>query len=149
MSTPSYYGSCLCGAIHYEIKVLGDHIVHCHCSMCRKFHGTGFATLAEVPIEYFQWLKGQEYLNTYTAPNGTQRSFCRQCGSSLTLYVPHLDAINIEVAIGTLDTLLDKMPDCHIFVESKADWVGLCDELPQFPTDYFAYSCSEKLNYYL
>ena len=34
-------GSCLCADIAFEIDGPVDIVGHCHCSMCRKFHGTG------------------------------------------------------------------------------------------------------------
>lgn len=78
-----YHGSCLCGVIAFEVDEFDEHVAHCHCSMCRKFHGAGFATIAGVPRSGFRWLSGREDLTEYTAVNGTVRNFCRHCGSSL------------------------------------------------------------------
>ena len=36
-------GSCLCGDIAFEIDGPVDTAGHCHCSMCRKFHGSARA----------------------------------------------------------------------------------------------------------
>ena len=41
-------GQCLCGSIQYEIDKVEPKMAHCHCSMCRKFHGAAFSTFAEV-----------------------------------------------------------------------------------------------------
>ena len=35
-------GSCLCGAVSYEITGSFKVIGHCHCSTCRKSHGAAF-----------------------------------------------------------------------------------------------------------
>lgn len=41
-------GSCLCGAIEYEVVSLATPIVHCHCRTCRKAHAAAFAPTAGV-----------------------------------------------------------------------------------------------------
>ena len=43
-------GRCLCGALRYQIDGPFVDMLHCHCSMCRKHHGTPFATWAAAPI---------------------------------------------------------------------------------------------------
>ena len=32
-------GSCLCGAVRYEVTGTLRDVVECHCAMCRKTHG--------------------------------------------------------------------------------------------------------------
>jgi hypothetical protein len=99
--------------------------------MCRKFHGAAFATFAEVRVENFTWIKGQEFLKSYFADNGTERKFCFDCGSSL-IFVPSNDKGDvIEFSIATLDSEVENKPDAHIFTESKAGWYDITDELPQ------------------
>lgn len=41
-------GSCLCGAIEYEVDQLDMPISHCHCRTCRKAHAAAFAPTAGV-----------------------------------------------------------------------------------------------------
>jgi hypothetical protein len=126
-----YHGGCLCGAIRFEADAFGG-AAHCHCSMCRKFHGAAFATLASVRREQFRWLHGEEALQHYTAANGTTRSFCRHCGSSLLFSTPRAPAQIIEIAIGCFDDPLPVTPSAHIFVASGANWTVLGDGLPQY-----------------
>jgi len=128
-------GQCLCGAIQYEIDEVEPKMAHCHCSMCQKFHGAAFSTFAEVKIDKFHWLKGKELLVDYVASNGTVRQFCRVCGSSMTFKSAHSTENYIEIALGTLDSNLDLQPDAHIHVDSKAKWINICDDLPQFAKD--------------
>lgn len=49
----SYHGQCLCGSIKYQIDALEPNIGHCHCSMCRKFHGAAFATYGKAKSKNF------------------------------------------------------------------------------------------------
>ena len=127
-----YAGSCLCGAIRYEVDEIQAEIAHCHCSMCRKFHGAAFATFGEAKSEHFRWLAGEELLQRYVGHNGTVRQFCRQCGSSLTFQAPGGTDGFVEFSLGTLDSAIDLRPDAHIYVGSKACWSEITDELPQY-----------------
>lgn len=125
----NYTGGCLCGGIRFAVDAFEPAIAHCHCSMCRKFHGAAFATFASARVEHFRWLN---LLQAYTAPNGTTRRFCRHCGSSLTFASPRGSADVVEIALGCLDGGLEIAPDAHIFVGSKADWFSISDDLPQY-----------------
>ena len=128
-----YHGQCLCGAIRYRIAAAQPAMAHCHCSMCRKFHGAAFATFAEVLAEDFQWTRGEDALSAYRAENGTVRRFCRHCGSSLVFQSSNADGSVIEIAMGTLETPIPQQPDAHIFVANAANWHTICDGLPQYP----------------
>lgn len=127
-----YQGGCLCGQIRYAISQFEPKMAHCHCSMCRKFHGAAFASLGSVQRENFRWLQGETELVAYQAPNGTVRRFCKHCGSSLT-FADSAKAVElIEIALGSLDTPLVQQPDAHIYVGSKANWSVIADGLPQY-----------------
>ncbi len=128
----SYRGSCLCGKVTYEIDEFLPGVAHCHCSMCRKFHGAAFATIASVAADQFHWLTGEADLQGYTAPNGTTRTFCRHCGSSLRFHSPRAPQDEVEIALGTLDDDCPVKPSAHIFVASGASWTELHDPLPRF-----------------
>ncbi len=54
----TFQGGCLCGKVHFEFDELLPQVAHCHCSMCRKFHGAAYATIASVPRSKFRWTKG-------------------------------------------------------------------------------------------
>jgi hypothetical protein len=132
MSALPYQGGCLCGQIRYAISQFEPKMAHCHCSMCRKFHGAAFASFGSVRRENFRWLQGEAELVAYQAPNGTVRRFCKQCGSSLT-FADSAEAVDlIEIALGSLDTPLTQQPDAHIYVGSKANWSVIADGLPQY-----------------
>lgn len=130
--TGPFHGSCLCGAVRFEVDAFQPHVAHCHCSMCRKFHGAACATFAGVLRHQFRWAAGEAALKRYTAPNGTTRTFCRHCGSSLMFASPHASADTLEIALGAMDDDLPVKPDTHIFVGSKANWDVLTDCLPRF-----------------
>ncbi len=100
--------------------------------MCRKFHGAAFATLAEARRENFRWMDGEELIKGYTADNGTTRSFCSSCGSSLTFASPNADPDLVEISLGCFDDEVPVRPDAHIYVASGAKWAHPEDNLPQY-----------------
>ena len=128
----SYRGSCLCGALEFEADAFTHDVGNCHCSMCRKFHGAAYATIAGVEREKFRWLSGEVSLKTYTAKNGTVRTFCRHCGSSLLFASPGAPGDVVEVAIAAFDGGVSVRPNAPIFVGSAANWVSVPADEPQF-----------------
>lgn len=122
-------GSCLCGAVRYEITGSFEMAGHCHCSMCRKSHGAAFVTWAMVNPDQFRWTPGEQFVQGYESSPGRQRCFCKKCGSPLV--ATHSGKIT-EVALGTVDGDPGVRPGEHIFVGSKAVWYEIADALPQF-----------------
>lgn len=131
MSEP-YHGSCLCGVVRFEVDEFLPQVAHCHCTMCRKFHGASYATIAGVPRSKFRWVAGEDALKGYTAENGTTRTFCGHCGSSLTFSSPRAPQDVVEISLGTMDDDVPVEPSAHIFVASGANWTMLHDELPRY-----------------
>ena len=69
-------GGCLCGAVQFETGPLAS-MVHCHCSMCRKHHGSMFATFLAGAPDSFRWLSGEDRIETYKSSDHGIRPFCR------------------------------------------------------------------------
>lgn len=124
-------GSCLCGSVRFEVDAFAPRVAHCHCSMCRKFHGAAFATLASVQQSSFHWISGEHLLRHWTAPNHTTRSFCSVCGSSLFFRSARAPGV-IEVALGVMDGAVPVNPDAHIFVDSAVSWFKAGDGLTRY-----------------
>lgn len=123
-------GSCACGNVQYE---LSDHLFavnHCHCSICRKVHGTAFATVGHAKAEKFRWLRGEDLIATYKSSENNSRNFCRVCGSSVPSVVQEMN--HVCIPMGTLDGDPNINPCVHIFVASKAPWFEITDSLPQY-----------------
>lgn len=123
-------GSCLCGAVAYQITGEPEKVLMCHCKKCRKASGAAFATNGIVKVENFSLVRGQDDFAEYESSPGVFRCFCRHCGSPLHSYRPGRDFV--VVRLGTLDSPLQTPPSAHIYVESRADWDVIHDDLPQF-----------------
>jgi len=122
-------GSCLCGAVRYEITGSFSAAGHCHCSICRRSHGAAFATWAMVDPSRFRWVSGTESITAYASSPGRERLFCKCCGSPLV--ATHLGKVT-EVVLASVDGDPGTRPREHIFVGSKASWYEITDALPQF-----------------
>jgi hypothetical protein len=142
MQTP-IKGSCLCGAVTFEITGKIGPAGQCHCSKCRKVSGTDGNAVFYTAANSFRWLSGQGEIKSFRVPggNGWESSFCGTCGSP----TPHTDA-NAKIYFVPAG-LLDDDPGfrgyaAHIFVGSKAPWVCITDDAPQFEEGF----ASKRLN---
>jgi len=126
-----HIGSCLCGAIRYEVTGELRDVVNCHCSLCRKFHGHYGAYTAALRENVFiknennllAWYRGMN--------NHARRGFCVVCGSSLFWDLE--DAVTLSIAVGTLDQPTGLNTATHIFTVDKGDYYDLSDGLQEFP----------------
>jgi hypothetical protein len=126
-------GSCLCGGVAFETTGKPLRVLHCHCSRCRKARGTAHATNLVAPLDGLRFVRGADLVTTFALPGAKHfaHAFCRICGSS----VPRLDegrAIAI-VPMGAFDDDPGGRPERHIFVDSRAPWDEISDDLPQSP----------------
>ena len=74
-------GSCLCGAVKFEITGPLRPVIACHCLQCRKQTGTYMSATA-TKDEYFR-LTEQRGLKWYRSSPEARRGFCGECGSVL------------------------------------------------------------------
>lgn len=124
-------GSCLCGAVRYEINGNIGPIAMCHCRNCRKASGTAFNTAAEVAAKDFRLVQGTDALADYESSPGVHRVFCGRCGSPL---FSRRDATpdSIRLRLGALDTPVDGKPVMQIFTGEKAEWHDLNPDIPAY-----------------
>lgn len=119
--TTTHSGSCLCGAVRYEVAGEFQSFFLCHCSRCRKGTGSAhganlFSTTARIV-----WLSGEDQIRTYRVPDSRhERSFCVACGGA----VPGVQMKGrlLVVPAGGLDSAVSLRPNAHVCVASSADW---------------------------
>ena len=126
-------GHCECGKITFQVDGAINDFSHCHCSQCRRLHGAAFATFAGVEREKFSYLSGNDELAFYASSDSHQRVFCRNCGSNILVALQdEPQALYISMSA------IDGDPPCpeayHIFVDSKAPWYIINDQLAQYDT---------------
>jgi hypothetical protein len=123
-------GSCLCGTIQFLVDGRFRRMIHCHCSICRKSHGAAFATFVTADSSNFHWVKGEGQRSFFQSSPAVRRAFCPTCGSP----VPPAPAGAAEVHIpaSCLVGTIAVPPAVHAFVDSKADWFEITDDLPCF-----------------
>lgn len=126
-----YKGSCLCGAVSYELRGEPGPIVYCHCSRCRKAQGSAFGTNSPVKKHEFHLLSGGDLLKEYESSPGKHRVFCSHCGSPLYSRNSAIPGV-LRLRVGLLDTPITAKPVAHIFASSHAEWETITDELPQY-----------------
>lgn len=113
-------GSCLCGAVTYEVDTSLEKATHCHCSMCRKAHGAAFATYTTVSKKSFRFTTGEADVAAYRSSPEVVRTFCRRCGSNLQFLRDGRDTLGL--ALGSLDSALGALPVDEIFTEAQPSW---------------------------
>ena len=123
-------GSCLCGAVEYEIDQLDMPIAHCHCYTCRKAHAAAFVSTAGVNREHFRWLKGEEKLTAFESSLGKFRFFCSVCGSHVVADRPTQPYVILRVA--TLDEDPGLKPAMHIWCSHDVPWLLDGEDVPSY-----------------
>ncbi|MBC7182421.1 MAG: GFA family protein [Marinobacter sp.] len=126
-----YTGHCLCGDIRFEYDGTLGPVALCHCSQCRRAHGSAFSASAPVQKVRFRFVSGEDRVSEFESRPGKFRGFCSRCGSQL---YSRLDAIPgiLRLRVGWINEALGKGAAQHVYVGSKSDWFEITDELPQF-----------------
>ena len=124
-------GSCLCGGVRFEVEPPFLRASHCHCDRCRKHSGTAVCTQARVLKEQFHLLAGEELIRVFGKGEGAVKAFCIQCGSSL-FGGDWPDGPQVSIRMGAFDDDPGIRPQFHTFVDSRAPWDTITDNLPQY-----------------
>ena len=124
-------GGCLCGRVKYQITGELFMAAYCHCSVCRKAHGSAFRPRSLVWAKDFTWVQGKDSVSDYASSPGAHRTFCRNCGSPLIAFSDQYPTI-FNLPLGTLDDDPGIRAEAHWHVASKAPWFEITDGLPQY-----------------
>ena len=116
-------GSCMCGEVTYAIHGKVGEITHCHCTTCRKAHGSAFSSVAAVQIDDFEFTSGKDLIKCYQSSPDKVRCFCSNCGSHI--YAHREGQKYYILRLGTLDDDPKVRPTNHIWVSLKAPWYDI------------------------
>jgi hypothetical protein len=127
--TTRHYGSCLCGAVRFEVEGSFERFFLCHCSFCRRDTGSAHAANLFSNTAKLTWLAGEDQVTTYNLPSTQHaKSFCATCGSALPRL--HAGATTLIVPAGSLESPVTIRPDAHIFCASRAGWDRELETVP-------------------
>lgn len=126
-------GSCLCGAVLFEIDGRISPIGQSHCSKCRKASGTGSNAVFYTAIESLRTVAGEELVRSFERPDGWGSTFCGTCGAPLPRR--HPNGKIWFVPAGALDDDPGVAVERHIYVGSKASWDVIGGDAQQFEED--------------
>lgn len=126
----THRGSCLCGAVRFEVRGTFERFFLCHCGRCRKGTGSAHAANLFASTAAIVWLSGEGQVKTFcVAGTRHQRSFCSECGSAVPRVQPN--GTLIVVPAGSLDSPVERRPDAHILVAHSASWDRRLEEVPR------------------
>jgi len=125
-------GSCLCGAVAFEVTEPFQRAHNCYCSRCRLARSAAHASNAFTSLSGVLFMRGEDHVSTFKLPQARHFgvAFCNTCGSG----VPRLDSSR-DVAVipmGALDDDPGRSIDAEIYTGSAARWYPAAGELPRF-----------------
>ena len=123
-------GSCLCGAVRWQVNGPVEEMTHCHCSMCRKSHGASFGTYVDAKPEDFEWLSGGDKIAIHiSSTSEAKRAFCETCGSQVPA---KFDGDVVSIPAGGVDGDPGIRAAAHIFASSAAPWDVIGNKIPSY-----------------
>lgn len=122
-------GSCLCGAVSFNISGEFESFFLCHCGRCRKGSGSAHGANLFSSTAVIEWLSGEDSIRSYRVPESRHvRTFCVHCGSAVpTVYA---GGALLVVPAGSVDGPVDIQPNAHICLGSRADWDAGLENVP-------------------
>ena len=120
-------GSCLCGAVRFEVEGELREPDACHCVQCRKQSGHYWAS-TDVPHAALS-ITGEANVRWYRSSETVRRGFCGTCGS--VLFWDRDGAERIAIGMGAFDAPTGTRLGKHIFVAEKGDYYDITDGLEQ------------------
>lgn len=115
-------GSCLCGAVAYEVTGPLRPVVACHCTQCRKQTGSYMHATAANDADFR--ITSDRGLKWYRASKDAKRGFCAECGSVLFWKGEGRDYV--AIAAGSIDGATGLQLEGHIFCDNAGDYYEIC-----------------------
>ena len=117
------HGSCHCRRVQFVARFPSRFCCHCHCESCRRSHSAGFVTWIGFKSEQVTIEAGADDLVAYESSPGTQRKFCRACGTKLFFESQRWPG-ETHVALAAFTTAVDRAPEGHAFFEEHVPWIA-------------------------
>jgi hypothetical protein len=116
-----YTGGCLCGAVRFQAIGPAGKPHTCSCRMCQRHTGGLTASWVEFPSANVTWTGPGGAPATFRSSEGSSRSFCPACGSSLGAID---DKPVVALLLGSFDRPAARglMPVAHSFRSARPRW---------------------------
>jgi hypothetical protein len=125
------HGSCLCGAISFEVRAPFELARYCHCHRCQHRTGTSSSANARVAREAVE-ISGAEHIRSWAPADGAAKHYCGECGGHV--FTGPLDAQKIVIRLGAVDGDPGIRPEYRQWVSSAVAWEEIPDDgLPRYP----------------
>ncbi len=119
-------GRCYCGSTTFRGAASPQTIAYCHCDDCRRATGgpvAAFAAFMDGEIAFEPNEGRQVNVNP-----GVVRTFCENCGSSLTGRYDYLPN-QVYISIGVIDQASDLAPQMHVHEAQRLSWLHIDDDV--------------------
>ena len=123
----THRGSCLCGAVTFEVEGELPPPDACHCTQCRKTSGHIFVSTDVLRTAVT--IHGEDHITWFRSSEKVRRGFCGACGSNLFWDPIHRDWIGL--AMGAFEAPTGARLAIHVHVADKGDYYDITDGLPQ------------------
>lgn len=118
-------GACHCGVINYQAELDPASVGICHCADCQALSASAFRTIAIVPRENFEIVKGtpKHYVKVGDSGNPRVQAFCGDCGSGLYSCSTGENPEAYNIRTGTIRQRGQLVPQFECWTRSRLDWV--------------------------
>lgn len=122
-------GSCLCGAVSYEVTAEPILFYACHCTDCQTSTGSAFVLALRVPAGGAAITCGSAKGFVRPRSDGRRKNIIR-CTECLTaLWSESLPAADyVTIYAGTFDDSSHLIPDGHLWTQDAQPWIVLPKE---------------------
>ncbi|WP_282605773.1 GFA family protein [Pelagibius sp. Alg239-R121] len=124
-------GRCYCGARTFTTTQAPQTVAYCHCDDCRRATGgpvAAFAAFEEQAVTFTPDEGRKAAVNP-----GVTRTFCADCGSSLTGRYDYLPG-QVYISLGVVDQADDFAPRIHTHESERLTWLHIDDDLERVAT---------------
>lgn len=125
----SISGKCHCGAVRWTAALPHKIALNCHCNMCRSLSGADYSSWIVIPSGQFSVQSGHDDIIQYQASEKFSKSFCKNCGSTVSSINDDKFPNHIYVAKGSITTDFDIPAQIQVFTKFKASGVKIDDSI--------------------
>jgi hypothetical protein len=121
-------GSCLCGAVRFELDERPTDAGYCHCTRCQRRSGTAASPQARIDGRAFHLTGGRGIARRVAAPRrGLREVLLHRCGAHLFSRNPD-DPTQMSIRMAAFDEDPGVRPRWRAFVAYAAPWEPIPDD---------------------